>query len=221
MAVQFAQVYRFSEQQFARMAEAGIIPRDGVELVDGVPHLAGVPIRLSCDDYERLGASGVLHEDERVELIRGEVIAMSPVGGPHSTCVFDLDDYLHAVAEPGIRVAMNSNLRLPDGSDVVPDLMLLQRDMISRGKLPSFDACTLAVEVADSSVDFDLNDKADIYAWAGIPEYWVVDLNRKVVVHHLQPLSAEYHAVVEYPRGSSFTSPALGGQEVPVDALVR
>jgi Uma2 family endonuclease len=220
MAVQFAQPYRFSEQQLARMAEAGLIPRDGTDLIDGVPYRFGAPIRFSTEDYEQLGNAGVLGPDERVELIRGEVISMSPVGGPHSTCVFDLDDYLHAVVGPGIRVAMNTNLRLPDGSDVVPDVMLLRRDGISRGKLPSCGACMLAVEVADSSVDFDLNDKADIYAWARIPEYWVVDLNRKIVVHHLQPLSAEYHAVAEYPRGSSFTSPALGGWQVRVDDLL-
>jgi Uma2 family endonuclease len=221
MAVQFAQPYRFSEQQLARMAEAGIIPRAGTDLVDGVLYRFGAPIRFSSEDYEQLGTAGVLLPDERVELIRGEVISMSPVGGPHSTCVFDLDDYLHAAVGPGIRVAMNTNLRLPDGSDVVPDLMLLRRDTISRGKLPFSSACTLAVEVADSSADFDLNDKADIYAWARIPEYWVVDLTRTVVVQHLRPISAEYHVVAEHPRGSTFTSPALGGREVRVDDLIH
>jgi Uma2 family endonuclease len=220
MAVQFAQPYRFTQQQLARMAEAGVLPSKETVLIDGVPYRRGTPIRFSGEDYERLGEVGVLGPNERVELIRGEVISMSPVGGPHSTCVFDLDDYLHAVVGPEIRVAMNANLRLPDGTDVVPDLMLLRRDTISRGKPPPSDACMLAVEVADSSVDFDLNDKADIYAWARIPEYWVVDLNRNVLVHHLRPLSAEYLAITEYSRGSSFTSPALGGREVRVDDLL-
>lgn len=221
MAVQFAQPYRFSEQQLARMADAGLVPRNGTELIQGVPYRSGTPIRFSGKDYERLGEAGVLCPGERVELIHGEVIAMSPVGGSHSTCVFDLDDYLHAVAGPELRVAMNSDLRLPDGSDVVPDLMLLRRYRMVRGKLPSSDACVLVVEVADSSAEFDLNDKSDLYAWARIPEYWVVDLTRKLVVHHLQPVSAAYHAVLEHPRGSMFTSPALGGREVRVDDLLH
>jgi Uma2 family endonuclease len=220
MAVQFAQPYRFTGQQVARMAVAGIIPRDGVELVDGVPHQAGVPIRYSCDDFERLGESGILHEDERVELIHGEVIAMSPVGGPHSTSAFDVDDYLSAAVGPDIRVATNSDLRLPDGSDVIPDLMLLRRDAVVRGKLPSWEACTLVVEVADSSAEFDRGDKRELYAWAGVPEYWVLDLTRKTLVQHLRPVSAEYHLVNEYPRGASFTSPALGGRGVSVNDLL-
>lgn len=221
MAVQFAQPYRFSEQQLARMADAGIIPRNGTDLIDGLPYLAGVPIRFSSEDYERLGEAGVLGTDERVELIGGEVIAMSPVGGPHSTSVFDLDDYLHAVVGQGVRVAMNANLRLPDGSDVVPDLMLLRRDREVRGKLPSCAACTLVVEVADSSAEFDRSDKRELYAWAGIPEYWVVDLTRKTLVQHLHPVSADYHVVNECLRGSSFTSPALRSREVRVDELLR
>jgi Uma2 family endonuclease len=221
MAVQFAQPYRFTEQQLARMAEAGILPRIGTRLVDGVPYRCGAPVRFSGEEYERLGEAGVLDPDERVELIHGEVIAMSPVGGPHSTCVFDLDDYLSAAVGPESRVTMNANLRLPDGCDVVPDLMLLRRDQIVRGKLPTPAACVLAIEVADSSADFDLNEKCDIYAWAGIPEYWVLDLTRNVLVHHVRPLSSEYHSVAEYARGGSFISPALGGREVLVDELLR
>jgi Uma2 family endonuclease len=219
MAVQFAQPYRFTGQQVARMAEAGIIPR-GVDIVDGVPHQAGVPIRYSGEDYERLGEAGVLGADERVELIGGEVIAMSPVGGPHSTGGFDLDDYLHAAVGPGVRVTMNANLRLSDGSYVVPDLMLLRRDEVARGTLPSPEACTLVVEVADSSVQFDRHDKREIYASAAIPEYWVVDLTRNTLVQHLRPASADYHLVNEYPRGASFTSPALGGRGVSVNDLL-
>lgn len=220
MAIRFAQPYRFSEQQLARMAEAGIVPRAGTQLVDGIPYRAGSPIRFSGEDYERLGEAGVLSADERVELIGGEVIAMSPVGGPHSTGVFDLDDYLHGAVGPDVRVTMNANLRLPDGSYVVPDLMLLRRDEVVRGKLPSPEACTLVVEVADSSVEFDRHDKREIYACAAIPEYWVVDLTRKTLVQHLGPGSGNYHSVNEYPGGSSFTSPALAGRLVRVDDLL-
>ncbi len=220
MAVKFAQPYRFSEQQLARMAEAGIIPRAGTQLVDGVPYRCGAPIRFSGEEYVRLGEVGVLHEDERVELIGGEVIAMSIVGGPHSTSVFDLDDYLHASVGPEVRVTMNSNLRLPDGSYVVPDLMLLRRGQLVRGKLPSAAACKLVVEVADSSAEFDRNDKRDLYAWAGIPEYWVVDLTTQTVVHHSHPVSGDYRRVSEHPRENSFVSLGLGGREVPVDKLL-
>ena len=95
------------------MAAARVVPGDGLELVDGVPYRRGAPIRFSSEDYVRLGAIGVLDEDERVELVDGEVIEMAPVGGRHSTSVFDVEDYLHSVVGPDVRVAMQSALRLP------------------------------------------------------------------------------------------------------------
>jgi Uma2 family endonuclease len=220
MAVQFAQPYRFSGQQFARMADAGIIPRHGAELVDGVPYRAGAPIRFSCDDYERLGESGVLHEDERVELIHGEVIKMAAVGGRHSTCVFDVDDYLDSVVGPNIHVVMQSDLRLEE-STPVPDVMLLRRADEVRGKVPTAAACMLVVEVADSSALDDRTEKRELYARAGIPEYWVLDLNSQSVVLHLHPVGGDYQAVSEHRHGSSFASPALGVTKVHVADLLR
>lgn len=219
MAVQFAQPYRFDQQQLARMVSAGLLPRAGTELIDGVPCWAGAPVRFSTEDYIRLGEIGVLDEDERVELIDGEVIEMTPVGGRHSTCVFDVDDYLDSVVEPGVHVVMQSALRLP-ASDPVPDVMLLRRADEVRGKLPTPAACMLVVEVSDSMASFDRHDKRELYARAGIPEYWVIDLTTHTVVHHLRPVSADYQVVLEHPRGSSFVSPALGGREVYVDHLL-
>lgn len=220
MAVQFAQPYRFTEQQLALMAAAGLVPRYGIELIDGVPYRGGAPIRFSSEDYERLGKAGVLDEDERVELIDGEVIAMAPVGGPHSTGVFDVDDYLHAAVGQEVRVAMQADLRLPDGGYVVPDLTLLRRSHLVRGKVPTATACVLVVEVADSSRDFDCNDKREIYARAGIPEYWVVDLTKNAVVQHLRPVSGDYQNVSEHTHGARFVSPALGGREVRVEEVL-
>jgi Uma2 family endonuclease len=219
MAVQFAQPYRFTEQQFARMADAGIIPRRGAGLVDGVPYRNGLPIRFSCDDYERLGEAGVLHEDERVELIHGEVIKMAAAGGRHSTCVFDVDDYLDSVAGPGIHVVMQSDLRLAE-STPVPDVMLLRRADEVRGEVPTAAACMLVVEVADSSASDDRTEKRELYARAGIPEYWVVDLCTQTVVFHSRPVSGDYQRVAEHPRQGAFVSPALGGLEVSVGNLL-
>ncbi|MCA1791200.1 MAG: Uma2 family endonuclease [Thioalkalivibrio sp.] len=220
MAVRFAHPYRFDRRQFAGMAAAGVIPPDGIELVEGIPWHAGEPVRFSSADYHRLGAAGVFHPDERVELIDGEVIEMMTVGGPHSTAVFDVDDYLHSVAGAGLHVVMQSALHLP-GSQLVPDVMLLRRAAEVRGELPSAAACLLVVEVADSSARFDRTEKRELYARAGIPEYWVVDLTAQTVVLHLRPVSGDYHDVAELARGSRFVSPAFGGLRVPVDELLR
>lgn len=220
MAVQFAQPYRFSEQQLARMAQAGVVPEHGTRLVDGVPYRAGAPFRFSNDDYQRLGEVGVIGEDERVELIDGEVIQMTPVGGPHQTVVFDVDDYLHSVVGAGLRVAQQGAVKL-EGAEPMPDLMVLRRADEVRGKLPKPAACLLAVEVSDTSAPYDRSGKRELYARGGIQEYWVVDLNTRTLVLHLRPVAGDYQHVSEHPLGSSFISPALGGTEVHVRDLLR
>lgn len=219
MAVQFAQPYRFSEQQLARMAQAGVVPESGTQLVDGVPYRAGAPVRFSNHDYQRLGEMGVIGEDERVELIDGEVIQMTPVGGSHQTVVFDVDDYLDSVTGPELRVAMQGAVKL-EGAEPMPDVMVLRRATEVRGKLPLPAACLLAVEVSDSTAAYDRSGKRELYARGGIREYWVVDLNTKTVVVHLRPVAGDYQEVSEHPRGSSFVSPALGGTEVHVSDLL-
>lgn len=218
MAVQFAQPYRFSEQQLARMVQVGIVPEYGTVLVDGVPYWAGAAIRFSNDDYQRLGEIGVLGEDERVELIDGEVIQMTPVGGAHQTTVFDVDDYLHSVAGPGLHVVTGA-IKL-EGAEPVPDVMVLCRADEVRGKLPTAVACVLAVEVSGTSAAYDRSGKREMYARGGIPEYWVVDLNTRTVVLHLRPVAGDYQQVSEHPRGSSFVSPGLRGTEVRVRDLL-
>jgi Uma2 family endonuclease len=220
MAVQFAQPYRFTEQQLARMAQADVVPEYGTELIDGLPYRAGAPVRFSNEDYHRLGEIGVLGEDARVELIHGEVIQMTPIGGPHQTVVFDVDDYLDGVVGPGVHVVMQGALKLP-GTEPVPDVMLLRRAAEVRGTLPTPAACMLVVEVSDSTATYDRTEKRELYAQGGVPEYWVVDLAGKTVVLHRRPVSGDYHEVSEHPRGASFVSPALGGREVPVGELLR
>lgn len=219
MAVQFAQPYRFSEQQLARMAEACVVPAQGIELIGGVPYRGAAPVRFSNDDYQRLGEIGVIGEDERVELIDGEVIQMTPVGGSHQTAVFDVDDYLDSVTGPELHVVMRGAVKLY-GAEPVPDVMVLRRADEVRGKLPRPAACLLAVEISDSSAPYDRSGKRELYARGGIPEYWVVDLNTKTVVVHLRPVAGDYQEVSEHPRGSCFVSSALGGTEVHVGDLL-
>ena len=79
----------------------------------------------------------------------------------------------------------------------------------------------LVVEVADSSRWFDRNDKRELYARSGIPEYWIVDLTTRTLVLHLRPIHGDYHDVSEHPRGASFTSPALGGRTVRAADLLK
>ena len=147
--------------------------------------------RFTVDEFQRMGEAGIFAPDERVELIDGEVIRMSPIGPEHVRCVFALDDYLRAVVGPEVRISIQMPVQLA-GSQPQPDVALLLRSDLRRDQLPSPAACLLVVEVGDSTVEFDRKKKRLDYAQAGIAEYWVLDLPAQRIVVHLEPAAGDY-----------------------------
>ena len=221
MAVQFAQPYRFSEQQLARMAQAGVVPEHGTALIDGVPYWAGAPFRFSSEDYFRLGELGILREEDRVELMDGEVIAMSPEGSRHFACVVRLIRFLAPRVGDAL-VGANGSLSMPDQYWPVPDVMVLRPSEDEYESVrATYEDALVVVEISDSSIAYDRNVKSLRYAEASIPEYWLVDLTRDKVAVHQNPLTGAYREVRMFGRGEAWTSAALGGLEVPVDTILK
>ena len=221
MAVQFVQPYRFDEEQLAHMVAAGVVPGSGTELIDGVPYLKGSPIRFSSDDYFRLDALGVLHEGDRVELIDGEVIEMSPERSRHSACIRRLIRLLSPrVGEAS--VGAQDSLSLPDGYWPRPDVVVLRpAEDDYEERHPTQHDALVVVEVSASSIRYDRLVKSGRYAQAGIPEYWLVDLTRDTITIHRRPAAGEYHDVQTYGPGESWTSAALGEVVVAVDTILK
>jgi Uma2 family endonuclease len=175
--------------------------------------------RFTVEEFQRMGEAGIFAPDERVELIDGEIIRMAPIGPRHMEAVFALEDVLRPVVGPEVRISIQMPIQLAE-SEPQPDLTLFRQNERRSGELPSPSICLLVVEVADSTVKFDRNKKRSDYARAALPEYWVVDLPAQVVVVHLQPVSGDYRSVIEYRRGATFRSPALGGRAVRVDEVL-
>ncbi|MBW3570574.1 MAG: Uma2 family endonuclease [Gemmatimonadetes bacterium] len=174
--------------------------------------------RFTVEEFQRMGEAGIFAPDERVELIGGEIIQMTPIGPRHMESVFALEDYLRPILGPEVRVSIQMPVQLPE-SQPQPDLTLFRQSDRRSGELPSPSACLLVVEVGDSTVDFDRNRKRLDYAQSGT-EYWVIDLPGQMIVVHLEPESGDYRQVNEYRRRTSFHSPALGGREVRVDDVL-
>lgn len=213
----------WTAEEFFRMGELGILPRAGVELVEGEVrerNAWGTPRRWTYEDWERMVAGGVLDEDERVELVDGDLVRMTPIGNRHIYTVNLLTEFLAEQARGRAILQVQSPLKFHAGEGLMPDLVLLrlQEDRY-RSRPPGPWDALLVLEVSDSSVARDLA-KAERYAQAAIPEYWIVDVNRPGVVVHLAPVGGEYTHVRQYRHGQAFSSPALGGREVQVEEVL-
>ena len=149
--------------------------------------------RFTLDEYHRMIDASVLHEDERVELIRGEIVQMTPIGIRHAASVARLnDELLGRLRGRAILWPQNPVTILPD-SEPQPDIVLLHyRTDFYRTAMPGPADVVLIVEVADSSVRYDPNVKRALYAEAGMPEYWLVNLPADRIEVYRDPQGATY-----------------------------
>ncbi len=118
---------------------------------------------------------GLLDEDARVELIDGEIVDMAPIGDRHMLCVTRLDDLLGQAAGSRAVVSVQNPIRLDDHSEPQPDIALLRPPLDRYTSLPGPSDVLAVIEVADSTLARD-RAKSRVYARAGIPECWIVDL---------------------------------------------
>lgn len=143
-----------------------------------IPAVRGEPVarRFSVDEYHRMIETGILSEDDRVELLDGWILEMSPIGPPHEVCISLLLEELQQSLSSGWLVRLQSPITLST-SEPQPDVSVVRgrpRDYVAHHPKP--DEVALVVEVADSSLTFDRQLKRPRYAAAGIPEYWIVNL---------------------------------------------
>lgn len=165
---------------------------------------------IDVEAYHGMAAAGILRPDDRVELIEGELVGMASVGGPHIGCVMALSDLLSPLRPGGIRISIQSPVRLGRYSEPEPDIALLRpRADHYRGGLPPLaEDALLLIEVADTTLRMDREVKAPLYARHGIPELWIVDLAGSVVLVHREPSPEGYRSVTEARRGDTL-APAL------------
>jgi len=149
--------------------------------------------RITVDEYYRMADLGILPPDARVELIEGEIIDMAPIGTGHGATVMQLDRLLQKAVGDRAYVFVQSPERLSDISEPQPDLALVKpRSDFYRTQHPAPADTFLIIEVSESSLRYDLQVKAPLYARHGIPEYWVIDLKGRQVRFFRSPESGQY-----------------------------
>lgn len=175
--------------------------------------------RFDVDEYHRMLEVGLLTENDRVELIEGEIVEMNPIGVAHMSAVTTLNRLLSAFAYGnGLDISVQNPVRLDRGSEPEPDLALIAAG--PRTELPSPADTSLVIEVSDTTLEYDRNVKLPLYAGAGIGEVWILDLPAKKVEVYSGPEGNTYREKRTFGAGDEVTSPTLEGLEVSVDEVL-
>lgn len=176
---------------------------------------------FTATDYHRMAEAGILKEDDRVELIEGEIIEMSPIGSRHAACVSKLNDVAMEQVGRNAIVRSQNPISIGEKDEPQPDIALLKRCAdYYRDAHPTPADIFLLIEVADSSLDYDRHTKARLYARAGIAEYVIADLINNRYEVYTEPESGEYKNVRIIRRGEIFTSGELPLLGLSVDDLL-
>ncbi len=193
---------RFSAAERDAMVVAGIVAA-------GERDTLRAGRRFTVDEYLALGAAGILAKEERIELLDGEIICMAPIGNRHLNSV----DWVAHLMRPAIgdraMVRVQGSIQLDDFTMPEPDIAVIRLRSVNdiAPVLPS--DVYLLVEVADSSLEFDLGDKLALYAAAGIPELWVANLRAGELVVNTEPEGTVYANVRVIPLGGTVSPQAF------------
>ena len=175
---------------------------------------------FTVDEFERMGEAGIFHPDARLELIEGEIFEMRPVSPPHAGAV----NYLGMLFHRGIHdwiVSIHNPVRLDDFSEPLPDIKLLRwRDDFYRNAHPTPADVLLVVEVADTTVESDRQVKIPLYARAGIPEVWLVNIPGERIEVYSDPEGETYRQVRRFGRGRRARSQTVEGFGVGVGEVL-
>lgn len=184
------------------------------------PVVAPARRRFTVDEYYRMVEAGVLRPDERLELLDGEIMQMSPIGSRHAATVSRLNALFSGAATGQYIVSVQNPVRLSQHSELQPDVALLRyRADYYAAAHPTPADVLLLVEVADTTLVFDRDRKLPRYAESGIAEVWIVDLEQQQIEQCHTPAGAQYRIRRIWTRGETVACHAIAGLSIAVDAI--
>jgi Uma2 family endonuclease len=178
--------------------------------------------RFTVSDYYRMAENGVLHPDDRVELLEGEIIDMLPIGPFHAGANDRLARLFIRLAGDRCHVSIQNPVRLDDHSEPQPDLMLLTpADDDYTLRHPGPEDVLLLIEVADTTLAYDRGRKLPAYGRAGIAEVWIVNLVERTIEVHREPNFLGYGSTTVLHPGEVARPLAFADLAVEVSAVLR
>ena len=175
---------------------------------------------FTVHDYARMRESGILTEDDRVELLDGGIYLMSPIGPLHVAIVNKLNKiFFQQVGAFGI-VSVQNPIRLNDYSEPQPDIAILHhRDDFYTHALATPDDVLLVVAIADTTLEYDRDQKVPRYAQANISEVWLVDVSAQVIEQYTQPVQGMYRQWRKILFGDTIIATGIPGFTIKTDQL--
>lgn len=192
--------------------------REGLSSVLGLPDY-----RWTLERYHAAIAAGVLDEYDKVELLFGKLVPMSPVGIIHGKTVKIMNRlFTKSFPEEKYTIGIQDPVTLNDDSEPEPDVFIAKGPIESYNTHPYPEDLLLVVEVADSTLKNDRTAKKFSYAVAGIIEYWIVNVYERQIERFTEPIAEEgtYGKMEIFKQGQSFSCPGLGDFNVD-DLLVK
>jgi Uma2 family endonuclease len=167
-----------------------------------------------------MGEAGIFSQDARVELIEGEIVEMSPIGERHAACVGWLTRTLTLLLQHVALVWTQNPVQLDDYSEPEPDVLLLKpRDDFYRHGKPRPEDVLLVIEVSDSTLEYDRQIKLPLYARAGVPEVWIVNINEERVETFAEVSGGAYRTTASVARGEEVQSRSLANLRLCVSEI--
>ena len=185
--------------------------------------LAPTRRRFTVAEYYAMADAGILSENDRVELLDGDIIVMPPIGNWHAFGVNSIVAVFPStlLASRAI-LSVRNPVRLDIGSEPQPDAMLLRwQDDFYSLEHPSPADVLLLIEVSDTTVDYDRNEKLPLYARAGIPEAWIVNRPARRIEAHADPSGNEYATVRYCGPGETIAPQAFPDIVLEVSRIIR
>lgn len=176
---------------------------------------------FTIDEFQQIAAAGVFGEDERFELLEGEIVQMSPLGPQHAACVDRLNRSLQRLVQDQAIVRVQNPIRLGEYSQPQPDVALVQpRDDFYAGGHPEPEDLLLLIEVSESSLAYDRDVKLPLFARAGIPEVWLVALVPQVVEVYRGPSEDGYGEKRTLRRGETIVPLLMPAVKLAVEQIL-
>lgn len=176
---------------------------------------------ITVGEYHRMIEAGILTENDRIELIEGDLVSMHPIGGPHASTVMKLTRALFRIVGDGALVWSQNPVQLGDRSEPEPDVSLLKPRADDYAEIPRADDVLLIIEVSDSTLRYDREVKRPLYARNGISETWIVNLIDREVEVARGPTPDGYVSVMKVGPEEVLDIAALPGMLLPIREFIR